>query len=66
MPGAFTETCTNLHVPGYIANYEMFKAKGVNDIYIIGVNDVFVMQFVSLFLHFAWYLDNDIAQSVEE
>ena len=44
----------------------MFKAKGVNDIYIIGVNDVFVMQFVSLFLHFAWYLDNDIAQSVEE
>ncbi|KAF8737652.1 hypothetical protein AX14_012534 [Amanita brunnescens Koide BX004] len=44
VPGAFTETCTNLHVPGYIANYEMFKAKGVNDIYIIGVNDVFVMQ----------------------
>ncbi|KAK2459843.1 hypothetical protein APHAL10511_008164 [Amanita phalloides] len=44
LPGAFTETCTNAHVPAYIANYEKFKAKGINDIYIVSVNDLFVMQ----------------------
>ncbi|KAG6816065.1 hypothetical protein H0H87_008897 [Tephrocybe sp. NHM501043] len=41
VPGAFTGTC-HAQVPGYIENYEEFKAKGVNEIYIVSVNDVFV------------------------
>ncbi|KAF8621701.1 hypothetical protein AX15_007562 [Amanita polypyramis BW_CC] len=43
VPGAFTDTCTK-HVPGYILNYDKFKAKGVNEIYIVAVNDVYVMK----------------------
>ncbi|TCD71110.1 hypothetical protein EIP91_000204 [Steccherinum ochraceum] len=43
VPGAFTGTC-NAHVPGYIQAYDKFKAKGVKDVYVVAVNDVFVMQ----------------------
>jgi len=43
VPGAFTTPC-NAHLPGYVNNYEKFKAKGVNAIYVFGVNDVFVMK----------------------
>ncbi|CAA7263795.1 unnamed protein product [Cyclocybe aegerita] len=39
VPGAFTTPC-NTHLPAYIENYEAFKAKGVNEIYLFGVNDV--------------------------
>ncbi|EIM85131.1 Redoxin [Stereum hirsutum FP-91666 SS1] len=42
VPGAFTPPCSS-EVPGYIDNYEAFKAKGVKNIYIIAVNDAFVM-----------------------
>ena len=45
VPGAFTTPC-NAHLPGYIENYEKFKEKGVNGIYVFGVNDAFVMKFV--------------------
>jgi 2-Cys peroxiredoxin 5 len=41
VPGAFTPPCSS-HVPGYIQDYEKFKAKGVQDIYVIAVNDAFV------------------------
>lgn len=41
VPGAFTPTC-HLQAPGYIEKYDEFKAKGINEIYIISVNDVFV------------------------
>ncbi|KAF5378134.1 hypothetical protein D9615_007520 [Tricholomella constricta] len=41
VPGAFTGTC-HAQVPGYIEAYDEFKAKGVNEIYIFAVNDVFV------------------------
>ncbi|KAA8893311.1 Redoxin [Sphaerosporella brunnea] len=41
VPGAFTPPCSS-QVPGYIANYPQFAAKGVKDIYVIAVNDVFV------------------------
>ncbi|KAG8913936.1 hypothetical protein FRC01_004303, partial [Tulasnella sp. 417] len=43
VPGAFTPVC-NDQVPGYIANFDKFKAKGIDDIYVVSVNDVFVIK----------------------
>jgi peroxiredoxin len=42
IPGAFTPTCTNIHLPGFVKSMEEFKAKGV-DVMCLGVNDPFVM-----------------------
>lgn len=43
VPGAFTPTCSNKHLPGYLKQHEAFKAKGVDTVACVAVNDVFVM-----------------------
>ncbi|KAK0489804.1 Redoxin-domain-containing protein [Armillaria luteobubalina] len=42
VPGAFTGT-RSAQIPGYIDNYEAFKVKGVTGVYVVAVNDQFVM-----------------------
>jgi len=44
VPGAFTPTCNNLHLPSFLNNVDAFKKKGVDTIAVTGVNDVFVME----------------------
>ena len=44
VPGAFTPTCSEKHLPGYIKFYESFKKKDVDDIYCLSVNDEYVMK----------------------
>ena len=43
VPGAFTPTCNNLHLPSFLNNAAAFKQKGIDAIAVTAVNDVFVM-----------------------
>ena len=43
LPGAYTPTCSGKHVPGYLANFDALKKKGVDEIWCISVNDGYVM-----------------------
>jgi glutaredoxin/glutathione-dependent peroxiredoxin len=44
VPGAFTSTCSNMHLPGFLQNLDAIKSKGVDMIAVTGVNDMFVME----------------------
>ena len=51
VPGAFTGTCSNLHLPGYLEHLDAIKAKGVAEVAVISVNDPFVMKAWALQTH---------------
>lgn len=56
VPGAFTPTCSQAHLPGYVANADEIKAKGVDSIVCVAVNDAFVMD--------AWAADRNAEELV--
>ena len=57
LPGAFTPTCSAKHVPGYVAEFDKLKAKGVDTVACISVNDAFVMG--------AWGKDQKVGDKVQ-
>jgi len=44
LPGAFTPTCSETHLPGFVVNYDDIAAKGVDVVACLSVNDAFVMK----------------------
>jgi peroxiredoxin len=56
LPGAFTPTCSSKHLPGYVARHAELRAKGVDLIACLSVNDHHVMQ--------AWAVDQKVGDKV--
>ena len=56
LPGAFTPTCSAQHLPGYVNNAQDIKAKGVDEIACLTVNDIFVAA--------AWAKDQGVGDKV--
>jgi len=44
LPAAFSPTCSEKHVPGYLAHIEEFKKKGIDKVAVLAVNDFFTMK----------------------
>jgi peroxiredoxin len=56
VPGAFTPTCSQQHLPGYLSQYDALRSKGVDTIACMAVNDVFVMD--------AWGRANGVGERI--
>jgi peroxiredoxin len=56
VPGAFTPTCSAQHLPGFVDNADAIKAKGVDTIACMAVNDAFVMS--------AWGNDRGVGDKI--
>jgi peroxiredoxin len=56
VPGAFTPTCDARHLPGYLQHFDALKAKGVDTIACMAVNDMFVMN--------AWGKSSNVGEKV--
>lgn len=57
LPGAFTPTCSAKHLPGFVEKAEEFKAKGIDSLVCLSVNDAFVMG--------AWGKDQKVGEKVQ-
>lgn len=57
LPGAFTPICSTYQVPGFVEQREAIKACGIDEIYVLSVNDTFVMR--------KWMLEQDCAGKID-